>query len=226
MVPGGGGASGRSANSLFDNGFDPCQRRGIGGRTWYAVCLTGGRKTLRDNGCTEPPRYGNMAEEATASPEEVAAPQRPSKVLTIVVGAVALLVGGGLGTGLVGPRVVKRLQAAAAAHASDSAKADAGSTVMHQIDNLVLNPAGTGGTRFLMVTVAIEVRDAAVNQQMNDRDAEVRDQALQLLGSKTVDQLADVGQRVALRRELKDRLSKLFAPGAIRQIYFPQFVIQ
>jgi flagellar protein FliL len=90
----------------------------------------------------------------------------------------------------------------------------------------VLNPAGTGGTRFLMVSVAIETKDAATNDEMNARDAEVRDLTLRLLGSKTVDQLADVTQRDAIRHELLGRLSKLFAPGAIRQLYFPQFVIQ
>jgi flagellar basal body-associated protein FliL len=41
-----------------------------------------------------------------------------------------------------------------------------------------------------------------------------------------VDQLADVTQRDALSRELAARLGTLFEPGAIRKIYFPQFVIQ
>ncbi len=164
-----------------------------------------------------------MAEEV-APPAPEAAPRRTPKWLLLVVSIVLAVVGLGLGVGVIGPLLVRREQVAKAATLKAAPK-DAAGTV-HLLENLVLNPAGTGGTRFLMVSVAIETRDAAVNDEMNERDAEVRDATLQLLAGKTVDELADVSRRPALRQELLVRLSRLFAPGAIRQIYFPQFVIQ
>jgi flagellar protein FliL len=101
-----------------------------------------------------------------------------------------------------------------------------GETATHIIDNLVLNPAESGGTRFLLLTVTFEVKNAALLEKMKARDAELRDAVLVTLGTKTVEQLADMTQRDALKNELKAAAAKLFKKGAVRRIYFPQFVIQ
>jgi len=45
----------------------------------------------------------------------------------------------------------------------------------------VLNPAASGGTRFLLLTVAFDMRTAALAAQLKTRDAEVRDVACALL---------------------------------------------
>lgn len=97
---------------------------------------------------------------------------------------------------------------------------------VHTIDNLVLNPAQSGGTRFLLLSVSFETKNAAVLEQMKTRDAELRDAVLVTLGGKTVEQLADMTQREALKVDLTKAAAKLFKKGAVKRIYFPQFVIQ
>ena len=97
---------------------------------------------------------------------------------------------------------------------------------LHVVDNLVLNPAGSGGTRFLMVNATFELKDASQLETMKARDAEVRDVLLALLGSKTVDQLTDMATRDSLKKEMMGALGKLFPTTQIRRVYFPQFVIQ
>jgi flagellar FliL protein len=95
------------------------------------------------------------------------------------------------------------------------------------MENLVLNPAGSNGTRFLMASVAAEVKDDKVKDEMAGRDAELRDAVLRILGERTVDQLADMSLREALKKELIDSLnSKLQSKTAVKRVYFPQFVIQ
>jgi flagellar FliL protein len=100
----------------------------------------------------------------------------------------------------------------------------------HLIDNVVLNPAGSGGTRFLMLSTSIEFGDAALVEQFKARDAEVRDVVLRVMGAKTVEVLAEMANRETLRKELADSLAQLVPKKerkkAIRRIFFPQFVIQ
>lgn len=154
----------------------------------------------------------------------------------IVVG---LAIGAGVGLFIVGPSFAKRAgaqppAAAVAQHgAKEGAKESAGKTegsgeakTLHVVDNLVLNPAGSGGTRFLMVNATFDVKDAATLELMKSRDAEVRDVLLALLGSKTVDQLTDISARDVLKKEMIAALTPLFPAGAIHRVYFPQFVIQ
>ena len=110
------------------------------------------------------------------------------------------------------------------ATADTTTKASASS--IHLIENLVLNPAGTSGTRFLMAAVAIETKSSAANDQMNKRDAELRDVILRVLGASTIEQLTTAAHRDSLKKEVTDSVNAMFGPGAARSVYFPQFVIQ
>ncbi len=109
-------------------------------------------------------------------------------------------------------------------------EAAGGAANLHLIDNLVMNPSGSGGTRFLMLSAAIEFKDAAMVEQFKARDAEVRDLVLRVMGAKSVEQLADMPTRELIRKEVADSLAMLIPKKnrkkAITKIFFPQFVIQ
>jgi flagellar FliL protein len=98
---------------------------------------------------------------------------------------------------------------------------------LYTISDLVLNPAGSGGTRFLMLSVAFDMKDSTGVEAMKLRDAEIKDAVLALVGSKTVDQLAEVASREPLKVEIKDLVGKITKkPKQIKRVSFPQFVIQ
>jgi len=190
----------------------------------------------------------------SGQPEEAAEGEAPPpkagpKGVVIIAALVgSLLMGGAAGVFAVGPIVAKKSGYVIVASAHDDssdgesaaageyarsgeepggAEAGGGAGNQHLIDNLVLNPAGSGGSRFLMLATAIEFVDATQVEQTKARDAEVRDIVLRVLGSKTVEQLSEMANREAIKSELADSLGTLFKKkNAIRRIYFPQFVIQ
>lgn len=148
-------------------------------------------------------------------------------ILGAIIGG--LLVGAAAGAFVLAPRLGGAARAASGAdgHAT-AAAAESGSAppTIYTIDNLVLNPAQTGGTRFLMASVALELGSPEVQHDIEARDAEVRDVILRTLGSKTVGELTNIVQRDSLRDELQSKLGASLPPGTIRRVYFPQFVIQ
>lgn len=100
-------------------------------------------------------------------------------------------------------------------------------SAVYTMDNLVLNPAESGGTRFLLFTIAFEMKDQAQLDALKARDAEMRDVVIAALGSRTVDQLADMTLRDSLKVQLATTVSKeLKKKKAVKRVYFPQFVIQ
>ena len=104
---------------------------------------------------------------------------------------------------------------------------EAAAPPLYTISDLVLNPAGSGGTRFLMLSVAFDMKDSSAVDALKQRDAEIKDAVLALVGSKTVDQLAEVSSREPLKIEIRDLVSKITKkPKAIKRVSFPQFVIQ
>ncbi len=97
---------------------------------------------------------------------------------------------------------------------------------MHLLENLVLNPAGSGGSRFLLFNVAIETGNKTAGAEFTARDAELRDIVLTELGTKTVEQLVDMASREAIKLEVQTAITKRFGKTAVKRLYFPQFVVQ
>ncbi len=164
--------------------------------------------------------------------ESAAGSERSGRSRGAMIGAIigGLLVGTAVGALALAPRLGGTSQAGPGADRHESAAAIEGSQAaphtIYTIENLVLNPAQTGGTRFLMASVALELGNPQVKNDIESRDAEVRDVILRTLGSKTVAELADIVQRDSLSAELQSKLNKSLTPGAIHRVYFPQFVIQ
>jgi flagellar basal body-associated protein FliL len=151
----------------------------------------------------------------------------PKGKRTVLILAIAgVLAGGAAGFLGVGPVLAKRRGPEAPAKARGSEDGEKNTAVIHAIENLVLNPAGSNGTRFLMVTATFELKDGGAEQVMKDHEAEVRDHILALLGKKNIDELTDINQREKIKKEVLDAVSPLMPKDGIRKVFFPQFVIQ
>jgi flagellar FliL protein len=178
-------------------------------------------------------------EDSTAQTAENAPAPGGLKAKLPMIGLIVagMAVGGGTGAVLIGPMVAKKLgqtPSAAGAHPDSTdghaagapdGKASAPAPV-HLLENLVLNPSGTGGSRFLLLSVAIECKDAKVVDELKNRDAELRDIILTALGMKTVDQLTDVATRESIKNEILATIADRFGKQSVKRLYFPQFVVQ
>jgi flagellar FliL protein len=157
-------------------------------------------------------------------------------LLVVILGGLA--VGGGVGAFFAGPAIAARIHgtpaAADSAKAGKSAEGKGGkgekgaeaTRVLHNVDNIVLNPAGSGGTRFLMVNATFELKDAAAGELMKERDAEIRDALLGVLGRNTVEELTDMTHREKLKQDVIAAMGTLFPAGSFKRVYFSQFVVQ
>jgi flagellar FliL protein len=96
----------------------------------------------------------------------------------------------------------------------------------HTLDNLVVNPAGSQGTRFLVMSLAIRVSEQGSTEELLAHDPEIRDALLSLLSGKTVDQLANPAARDSLKQSLKATIESVVGKGKIATILLPQFVLQ
>lgn len=150
-----------------------------------------------------------------------------------LIAALVLSLGGGGAIGLtaVGPKVGEKLAARATAEpnvgaAHGGGHGDGESAPLHVVDNLVVNPAGSGGSRFLLTSIALETVSPAAAESLMERDLEIRDAFLMVLGAKTVEQLSDISLRPVLSRELLASVQELVGTGIVTRILIPQFVIQ
>ena len=157
----------------------------------YGPCIVPYGRTARS-----PSEIRKWQSEVTAVDEAEVAEQRPEKRASIlpllVVGLIGLGGGSALGGKALGATVGEQLARRQMAPGGRSGGGGHGGEEippLHVIDNLVVNPARSAGTRFLLTSVAIEISpDDAVLLQA--RDAELRHALIMVLGTKTVEELS------------------------------------
>lgn len=167
-----------------------------------------------------------MATQAIEQASETDAAAAPAKGgrSVLILAVAGLAAGSAAGLFGIGPVLAKRRAETPAAPAKPAEVAS--TAVPHEVANLVLNPAGSNGTRFLMVTATFQLKDAAAEALMKEHEAEVRDAILALLGKKTVDDLTDISQREQIKTDVLAAVAPLFPKGSVLKVFFPQFVIQ
>ncbi len=94
------------------------------------------------------------------------------------------------------------------------------------IEDVVVNPSGTSGTRYLCTTVALEAAEPTVVEEIQGREPQIRDLLIEILGRRTVEELSDLKTRESLREEIKVAVNDLLASGEITGVYFANFVLQ
>ncbi len=166
-------------------------------------------------------------------PEQEGAGQEGGKRAAIlpllIVGLVGLGGGGALGGKALGPRVGEELARRQLEGGRDSNGGGHGSeeeTVLHIIDNLVVNPAQSAGTRFLLTSIAIQLVSPDETDLLLALDVELRDALIMVLGTKTVEELSDITLRRGIVEEILQALEYITGPEIIHRVFLPQFVIQ
>jgi flagellar protein FliL len=97
---------------------------------------------------------------------------------------------------------------------------------IHTLDNLVINPANSGGARFLLVSIAIEAGSTKALETLKARDAELRDAVLNTIASREVDALTNITYRDTVKTELAAAINARFGKKTVKRLFFPQWVIQ
>lgn len=94
------------------------------------------------------------------------------------------------------------------------------------LDEIIVNPAGTGGRRFLSTVIGVQSSSAKAEESIGGRMALVRDAAITLLSSKSLDQLASIQYRDSLKVELKDAVIAQLPGIKVDNIVFSTYVLQ
>lgn len=94
------------------------------------------------------------------------------------------------------------------------------------VKDIIVNPAGTGGTRFLSASIGFEVDYESTMVLFKNRQPQIRDALITILGSKNIEQLTDMKQKEIARLQIKKRVESLLDTDELSAVYFTDFVIQ
>jgi flagellar FliL protein len=94
-------------------------------------------------------------------------------------------------------------------------------------NKLLVNIAGTMGSRYLLVSVTVVgTGGEAFKTKMAEADAQLRDMAMGTLANKTLADLEKPGARNLIRTELINGFNNVLGDNAVKEIYITEFGIQ
>jgi len=92
--------------------------------------------------------------------------------------------------------------------------------------DLIVNPAGTMGRRYFVVSMGFEVSNKKVLDEIAAKDAPIRDALITLLAQKNLDYIADVANMESIRSEIQRTVNKFLESGKVVKIYFTGYILQ
>jgi len=126
------------------------------------------------------------------------------------------------------PELQKSLGIKDTSEATGKAKSggDAKKVVM-PLDKLLVNVAGTMGSRYLLVSVKlVGTGGEAFKAKITENDAQLRDMAMVTLANKTLADLEKPGARNIIRTELINGFNNILGENSVQEIYITEFGIQ
>lgn len=155
-----------------------------------------------------------------------------------IVGFAVAVAGGAAAYFLVGPQLVQRAVrttiddavAQAIECAVPTGTGEDGSLYptpfIFEVSNLVVNPAGSRGTRYLLVSVALEVGSAMDVERLLANEVVVRHELLAHLSSLSIEQLSVSGARDALASSIQQIIERVVPGVLVHRVLFPQYILQ
>ncbi len=95
-----------------------------------------------------------------------------------------------------------------------------------RLETFIVNLADKGGTRYLRVSIDLEIENEETGKVVDKRLPKIRDAILTILPTKKYEDIGTVEGKSALRNEMLTKLNELMEPEKIKNIYFTEFVVQ
>ena len=123
------------------------------------------------------------------------------------------------------PDSVSETSAAAGAESGKTA-AQAKTKVMVPLSKMLVNVAGTMGTRYLMTSVTLVGNNADFKTKIEENKDQLMDLATGALSSKTISDLEKPGARNVIRAELMTVFNNALGGSVVQEIYITELAIQ
>ena len=94
------------------------------------------------------------------------------------------------------------------------------------VGSIMTNLGAPGRPVYIKVAVDLEVDGAKALAELDERAGAVRDRIIRVLRGKLPADLEGPDGMRALAAEIRDVVNQMLTSGAVREVYFPEFIIQ
>lgn len=97
---------------------------------------------------------------------------------------------------------------------------------MYPMSEFIVNLLSESGSRYLKVSLDIELDSEELAAEMDKKKSLIRDIVIRSLSSKTFEEVSTMKGKDRLKDEVVGKINDILADGQIRNIFFTDFVVQ
>jgi flagellar FliL protein len=199
------------------------------------------------------PPAGASADKEKGAEQEVAAKPAGGGLTAFIPLIAAIVIAPALswaiGQFVLMPQLKKQIAAPLPAHAAEAAPAEepaaaegkggkegkegkgekgkgAGSASTYEFENVVVNLAGTMGTRYLKTAFLVTGSDKTLRAAFEANKPKMVDVTINVLSSLSLTDLEEAGAKNLIREKMIGAYNQAFGKKVVEQIYFSDFVVQ
>jgi flagellar protein FliL len=169
-----------------------------------------------------------MEEQAAATGREDEAGEKkrglPLKLILIVFSV--LLLGGA--AGLIFKPGILQMEAGGQEGGGGAAESETAPDLgpVYTMDSFIVNLMEERGTKYLKTKLGLELDNALVSKEIDERLPQFRDTILTILSTKSFEDIRRLEGKYQLRAEIMAMLNRHLRSGEITNVYFTEFVVQ
>lgn len=95
-----------------------------------------------------------------------------------------------------------------------------------QLDQFIVNLLSQGGRRYLKVNIGLEMTTINLENELNAKRAPIRDIIIEILTSKSPEDISTTRGKDKLKEEIVQRLNEILVDGKIRNVFLTDMAIQ
>jgi flagellar FliL protein len=108
---------------------------------------------------------------------------------------------------------------------SDESSEDDTVQQIFNIEDLIINPAGTSGQRLLLLSVGFGVGDEEKLNILRANEVVIKDMIINTVSQKSLRTLSRIELKDSLKVELADRINDVYPKANILNVYFSKYLI-
>jgi flagellar FliL protein len=97
---------------------------------------------------------------------------------------------------------------------------------IYPLDQFIVNLVSNNADRYLKCKISFELDSPDLQQEIDKKLPAIRDIIINILSSKTVEEIQTAKGKEKLKEEIKRKVNEILTTGEIRHVYFTEFVIQ
>lgn len=94
------------------------------------------------------------------------------------------------------------------------------------LDPFIVNLVDKKESRYLKVKISLELKGKKITEELTKRLPQVRDIIIEILSSKSFEELATLHGKEHLKSEIMIRLNSILKTGSVKHVFFTEFVMQ